>query len=38
MSAAEWTAFQAKLPALVESTEWTIWKCQPDLSYIPAAK
>ncbi len=38
MSAAEWKAFQGKLPALIESTEWTIWKYQPDLSYIPAAK
>ncbi len=38
MSAAEWKAFQAKLPSLVESTEWTIWKYQPDLSYIPQAK
>lgn len=38
MSAAEWKAFQGKLPGLIESTEWTIWKYQPDLSYIPAAK
>lgn len=38
MSAAEWKAFQAKLPALIESTEWTIWKYQPDLSYVPPAK
>ena len=38
MSAAEWKAFQAKLPALIEGTEWTIWKYQPDLSYVPPAK
>ena len=38
MSAAEWKAFQAKLPSLIESTEWTIWKYQADLSYIPVAK
>jgi len=36
MSAAEWKAFQAKLPSLIESTEWTIWKFHPELSYIPA--
>ncbi len=38
MTPAEWKAFQAKLPSLVESTEWTIWKFHPDLSYIPPAK
>lgn len=38
MSAAEWKAFQAKLPSLTESTEWTVWKFQPDLSYVPPAK
>ena len=38
MSPAEYKALMAKLPTLVESTEWTIWKYQPDLSYIPAAK
>ncbi len=36
MSAAEWKALQAKLPSLIESTEWTIWKFHPELSYIPA--
>ena len=38
MSPAEYKAFMAKVQTLVESTEWTIWKYQPDLSYIPAAK
>jgi quinol monooxygenase YgiN len=38
MSPAEYKAFMAKLQPLVESTEWTIWKYQPDLSYTPAAK
>jgi hypothetical protein len=38
MSAAEWKAFQAKLPSLIESTEWTVWTYQPDLSYLPPAK
>jgi hypothetical protein len=38
MSPAEWKAFQAKLPGLIERTEWTIWKFHPDLSYIPATK
>ena len=38
MSPAEWKAFQAKLPSLIESTEWAVWKFQPDLSYIPPAK
>jgi hypothetical protein len=36
MSAAEWKAFQAKFTPLVVSTEWTIWKYQPDLSYVPS--
>jgi quinol monooxygenase YgiN len=38
MTPAEYKAFMAKVQTLVESTEWTIWKYQPDLSYIPAAK
>jgi quinol monooxygenase YgiN len=38
MSAAEFRAFQAKLQPLIESTEWSMWKFQPELSYIPAAK
>jgi hypothetical protein len=38
MSAAEFKAFQAKLAPLIESTEWSVWKFQPELSYIPAPK
>jgi len=38
MSAAEFKAFQAKLQPLIEGTEWSMWKFQPELSYIPAAK
>jgi hypothetical protein len=38
MSPAEWKAFQAKLAGVIESTEWTIWKYHPELSYIPPAK
>jgi hypothetical protein len=39
MSAAEYKAFLAKLSSLIESTEWSMWKFQPDLSYlVPAAK
>jgi len=38
MSPAEHKAFMAKLQPLIEGTEWTIWKYQPNLSYIPAAK
>ena len=38
MTPAEYKAFMAKVQTLVENTEWTIWKYQPDLSYIPAAK
>ncbi|HZC24681.1 MAG TPA: hypothetical protein VE866_15175 [Candidatus Binatia bacterium] len=38
MSPSEYKAFLAKVQTLVESTEWTIWKYQPDLSYIPAGK
>lgn len=38
MTPAEWKAFQTKVSTIVESTEWTIWKYQPDLSYVPPAK
>jgi hypothetical protein len=38
MSAAEFKAFGAKLAPLIESTEWSMWKFQPELSYMPAAK
>ena len=37
MSAAEYKAFMAKVQTMVENTEWTIWKYQPDLSYVPAS-
>lgn len=35
MNPAEYKAFLAKVQTMVESTEWTIWKYQPDLSYVP---
>ena len=38
MTPAEWKAFQAKVSTLIESTEWTLWKFHPELSYIPPAK
>jgi len=38
MSPAEYKAFQAKVTPLIESTEWSMWKYQPELSYVPAAK
>ena len=38
MSAAEWKAFQSKLAPLIESTEWSMWKYEPELSYILTAK
>jgi hypothetical protein len=38
MSAAEYKAFQAKLAPLIESTEWSIWKYEPELSYVVASK
>ncbi len=38
MSAAEYKAFLAKVSPLIESTEWSMWKFEPELSYIPAAK
>lgn len=38
MSAAEFKAFQAKVAPLVESTEWSIWKYEPELSYVIATK
>lgn len=37
MSQAEYKTFLAKVQTMVESTEWTIWKYQPDLSYVPAS-
>jgi hypothetical protein len=38
MTAAEYKAFQTKLQPLIESMEWSMWKFQPELSYVPAAK
>jgi len=38
MTPAEWKAFQAKVPSLIESTDWDVWKYHPELSYIPAMK
>jgi hypothetical protein len=37
MTPAEWKAFQTKLASVIESTEWTLWKYHPELSYIPSA-
>ncbi len=36
MGAAGYKAFLAKIQPLLEGTEWTVWKFQPELSYIPA--
>ena len=38
MSASEFKAFQAKLSPLIESTEWSMWKYEPELSYVLPAK
>jgi hypothetical protein len=38
MTADEYKAFQAKLVTLTESTEWSIWKFEPELSYLPESK
>ena len=38
MSPDEYKAFEAKLLPLIESTEFSIWKFQPDLSYVVAPK
>ena len=38
MSASEFKAFQAKLSPLIESTEWSMWKYEPEVSYILPAK
>jgi len=38
MTADEWKAFQAKLTPLVESTEYSIWKFAPELSYLAPSK
>ena len=38
MTADEWKAFQAKLLPLIESTEYSIWKFAPELSYLAPSK
>jgi hypothetical protein len=38
MTADEYKAFQAKLQPLIESTEWSIWKFDPELSYLVQSK
>jgi hypothetical protein len=38
MSPAEYKAFLAKLLPLIESTEWSMWRFQPELSYVLAPK
>jgi hypothetical protein len=38
MTADEYKAFEAKLQPLIESTEWSIWKFVPELSYLPESK
>jgi hypothetical protein len=38
MSAADYKAFQAKLAPMIESTEWSLWKYEPEISYVVAAK
>lgn len=35
MSEDDWKAFQSKISSLIESTEFTIWEYQPDLSFPP---
>lgn len=38
MTAEEYKAFQSKLAPLIESTEWSIWKYEPELSYVVPGK
>ncbi|MGB7759831.1 MAG: hypothetical protein WBL61_08385 [Bryobacteraceae bacterium] len=38
MSADEYKTYQARLGPLVESIEWTMWRFEPDLSYVPEPK
>ncbi len=38
MSPAESKAFLAKVSSLIESTEWSMWKFEPELSYVVARK
>ncbi len=38
MSAEEYKAYLAKLQPDLESIEWTMWRFEPNLSYVPAPK
>ncbi len=38
MTADEYKAFLAKLQPMIESTEWSIWKFEPELSYLAESK
>ncbi|MGA8580241.1 MAG: hypothetical protein WB579_16260 [Bryobacteraceae bacterium] len=38
MSAEEYKAYQTKLQPVLESIEWTMWRFEPDLSYVPEPK
>lgn len=38
MTASEYKAFEAKLQSLIESTEFSIWKFAPELSYLAPSK
>jgi len=38
MSDEAYKAYQAKLRPIVESIEWTMWRFEPDLSYVPELK
>jgi hypothetical protein len=38
MSAEAYKAYQAKLRPIVESIEWTMWRFEPELSYVPETK
>jgi hypothetical protein len=38
MSPAEYKTFLAKVAPLIEGTEWSLWKYQPELSYVVAPK
>jgi quinol monooxygenase YgiN len=38
MTAGEYKAYEAKLRPYLEMVEWTMWRYQPELSYIPAPK
>ena len=38
MSAEEYKAYQTKLQPVLERIEWTMWRFEPDLSYVPEPK